>query len=302
MAWLNYHHLLYFWTVAREGSIARATRALHLTQPTISAQIRTLEESLGEKLFVRSGRRLVLTEVGQVVFQYAEEIFGLGRELQDVLAGRPTGRPAKLTVGIAEQVPKLLSHRLLAPVLALPDPVQLVCREDKVERLFTDLSTHALDLVITDTPLTNQVKVKAFNHLLGKTGVTIFGVAALAKKYRRGFPGSLAGAPFLLPTEGTSLRRSLDGWFERAQIRPWVVGEFSDSALLKAFGTGGAGLFAGPSAIAGDIGRQFTVRIVGELEGLEEAFYAITVERRLRHPAVLSISETARNRLFAQGG
>jgi LysR family transcriptional activator of nhaA len=228
MAWLNYHHLLYFWTVAREGSIARATRALHLTQPTISAQIRTLEESLGEKLFVRSGRRLVLTEVGQVVFQYAEEIFGLGRELQDVLAGRPTGRPAKLTVGIAEQVPKLLSHRLLAPVLALPDPVQLVCREDKVERLFTDLSTHALDLVITDTPLTNQVKVKAFNHLLGKTGVTIFGVAALAKKYRRGFPGSLAGAPFLLPrapafaarwTAGSSGHRSVPGsWASSATV------------------------------------------------------------------------------------
>lgn len=299
MAWLNYHHLLYFWTVAREGSIARATRILHLTQPTISAQIRTLEESLGEKLFARSGRRLVLTEVGQVVYQYAEEIFGLGRELQDVLAGRPTGRPTQLKVGVAEQVPKLLSYKLLAPVLALPEPVQLVCREDKVERLFTDLSTHALDLVITDTPLANQVQVKAFNHLLGKTGVSIFGTAPLAEKYRRGFPGSLAGAPFLLPTEGTSLRRSLDGWFEREQLRPRVVGEFSDSALLKAFGTAGAGLFAGPSAIAADIRRQFEVRILGELGGLEEAFYAITVERRLRHPAVLSISESARHRLFA---
>lgn len=299
MAWLNYHHLLYFWTVAREGSIARATQKLHLTQPTISAQIRTLEESLGEKLFARSGRRLVLTEVGQVVFQYADEIFGLGRELQDVLAGRPTGRPTRLQVGIAEQVPKLLSYRLLAPVLSLPDPVQLVCREDKVERLFTDLSTHALDVVITDTPLTDQVKVRAFNHLLGKTGVTIFGAAALVEKYRRGFPGSLAGAPMLLPAEGTSLRRSLDGWFEQAQLRPRVVGEFSDSSLLKAFGTGGAGLFAGPSAIATDIRRQFEVKSLGELEGLEEAFYAITVERRLRHPAVLSISNAARSRLFA---
>ncbi len=299
MAWLNYHHLLYFWTVAREGSIARATRVLHLTQPTISAQIRTLEESLGEKLFVRGGRRLVLTEVGQVVYQYAEEIFGLGRELQDVLAGRPTGRPAQLKVGVAEQVPKMLSYRLLAPVLKLPDPVQLVCREDKVERLFTDLSTHALDLVITDTPLTNQVKIKAFNHLLGKSGVSIFGTSPLAEKYRRGFPGSLAGAPFLLPTEGTSLRRTLDGWFEREQIFPHVVGEFSDSALLKAFGTAGAGLFAGPTAIAADIRRQLEVRALGEVAGLEEAFYAITVERRLRHPAVLSISDTARHRLFA---
>lgn len=299
MAWLNYHHLLYFWTVAREGSIARATRVLHLTQPTISAQIRTLEESLGEKLFVRGGRRLVLTEVGQVVYQYAEEIFGLGRELQDVLAGRPTGRPAQLKVGVAEQVPKMLSYRLLAPVLKLPDRVQLICREDKVERLFTDLSTHALDLVITDTPLTNQVKIKAFNHLLGKSGVSIFGTASLAERYRRGFPGSLGGAPFLLPTEGTSLRRTLDGWFEREQVFPHVVGEFSDSALLKAFGTAGTGLFAGPTAIAADIRRQLEVRSLGELAGLEEAFYAITVERRLRHPAVLSISDTARHRLFA---
>lgn len=298
MAWLNYHHLLYFWTVAREGSIARATQKLHLTQPTISAQIRTLEESLGEKLFTRSGRRLVLTEVGQVVYRYAEEIFGLGRELQDVLAGHPTGRPSRLQVGIAEQVPKLLSYRLLAPVLSLPESVRLVCREDKVERLFTDLSTHALDVVITDTPLTDQVKVRAFNHLLGKTGVTLFGAAGLADKYRRGFPGSLAGAPLLLPTEGTSLRRSLDAWFEQHEIRPHIVGEFSDSSLLKAFGTGGAGLFAGPSAIAADIRRQFEVKSLGEFEGLEEAFYAITVERRLRHPAVLSISDTARNRLF----
>ncbi len=299
MAWLNYHHLLYFWTVAREGSIARATHKLHLTQPTISAQIRTLEESLGEKLFVRSGRRLVLTEVGQVVYRYAEEIFGLGRELQDVLAGHPTGRPSRLQVGIAEQVPKLLSYRLLAPVLSLAEPVRLICREDKVERLFTDLSTHALDVVITDTPLTNQVKVRAFNHLLGKTGVTLFGAAGLAEKYRRGFPGSLAGAPLLLPTEGTSLRRSLDAWFEQREIRPHIVGEFSDGSLLKAFGTGGAGLFAGPSAIATDIRRQFEVKSLGELEGLEEAFYAITVERRLRHPAVLSISDAARSRLFA---
>jgi len=299
MAWLNYHHLLYFWTVAREGSIARATQKLHLTQPTISAQIRTLEESLGEKLFARSGRRLVLTEVGQVVFRYAEEIFGLGRELQDVLAGHPTGRPSRLQVGIAEQVPKLLSYRLLAPVLSLPEPVRLVCREDKVERLFTDLSTHALDVVITDTPLTDQVKIRAFNHLLGKTGVTLFGVAGLAEKYRRGFPGSLAGAPLLLPAEGTSLRRSLDAWFEQQEIRPHIVGEFSDSSLLKTFGTGGAGLFAGPTAIATDIRRQFEVKSLGELEGLEEAFYAITVERRLRHPAVLSISDVARSRLFA---
>lgn len=299
MAWLNYHHLLYFWTVAREGSITRATQKLHLTQPTISAQIKTLEDSLGERLFTRQGRKLVLTDVGQVVFGYAEEIFGLGRELQDVLAGRPTGRPTRLQVGIAEQVPKLMAHRLLAPVLSLPDPPQLICREDKIERLFADLSAHALDVVLSDTPLSHQAKAKAFNHLLGETGVTVFGTAALVEKYRRGFPASLADAPFLLPAEGTTLRRSLDAWFEREQCEPRVAGEFSDSALLKAFGQGGLGLFAAPTVISGEVRRQFEVKALGELEGLRESFFAVTVERRLRHPAVIAISEAARQRLFA---
>ena len=298
MAWLNYHHLYYFWTVAREGSIARATQKLHLTQPTISAQIKALEESLGEPLFTRTGRKLVLTDVGQVAYRYAEEIFSLGRELQDVLAGQPSGRPVRFNVGIADQVPKLLAHRLLAPVLSLREPVHLSCREDRPERLFAELSTHALDLVLTDAPITSESKVRAFNHPLGETSVSVFGTAPLAEKYRRGFPGSLTGAPFLLPTEGTSLRRSLEEWFERARIRPAVIGEFSDSALLKVFGMGGVGLFAAPSAIAADIRRQYEVRVVGELEGVREAFYAVTVERRLRHPAVVSISEAARHRLF----
>lgn len=299
MAWLNYHHLLYFWTVAREGSIARATQKLHLTQPTISAQIRALEGSLGEALFTRSGRRLVLTEMGQVVYRYAEEIFTLGRELQDVLANRPTGRPLRLTVGIADQVPKLLAHRLLAPALGMAAPVHLVCREDKPERLFAELTTHALDLVLSDAPVSSDSGVRAFNHALGDTGVAVFGVAALAARYRRGFPRSLDGAPFLLPAEGTSLRRSLDAWFERERVRPAVAGEFSDSALLKVFGMGGAGLFAAPTAIAADVRRQYQVRRLGILDGVRETFYAITIERRLRHPAVIAISEVARNRLFA---
>lgn len=298
MAWLNYHHLLYFWTVAREGSIARATQKLHLTQPTISAQIHALEESLGEKLFLRSGRRLVLTEVGQVVYRYAEEIFTLGRELQDVLAGRPTGRPVRLTVGIADQVPKLLAHRLLAPAFGLTEPVHLVCREGKLDRLFADLTTHSLDLVLSDAPLTADTRVRAFNHPLGETGVSVFGVAPLADKYRRGFPRSLDGAPFLLPTEGTSLRRSLEEWFDRERVHPVVAAEFSDSALLKVFGMGGVGLFAAPTAIAADVRRQYEVKALGTLEGVRETFYAITIERRLRQPAVVAIMEAARNRLF----
>ena len=299
MGSLNYHHLLYFWTVAREGSIARATQKLHLTQPTISTQIRTLEESLGEKLFTRGGRRLVLTEMGQVVFRYAEEIFTLGRELQDVLEGRPTGRPTRLTVGIADQLPKLLAHRLIAPAFSLPEPLHLVCREGRPDRLFAELATHSLDLVLSDAPLTADVKVRAFNHLLGESNVAVYGAAPLAEKYRRGFPKSLDGAPFLLPTEGSALRRSLEEWFERERIRPVVVGEFSDSALLKVFGMEGLGLFAAPTAIGGDIRRQYEVKTLGALGGVRESFYAITIERRLRHPAVVAISEAARNRLFA---
>ncbi len=299
MAWLNYHHLYYFWTVAREGSIARATQKLHLTQPTISAQLRALEDNLGEKLFHRTGRRLVLTEMGQVVYRYAEEIFTLGRELQDVVAGRPSGRPIRFSVGIADQVPKLLSHRLLAPALRLSESVHLICREGRPDRLFADLTTHALDLVVSDAPLTADAKVRAFNHLLGETDVAVFGVAPLAEKYRRGFPKSLDGAPFLLPTEGTALRRSLEEFFERGGIHPLIVGEFSDSALLKVFGMGGLGLFAAPTAIATDIRQQYEVKTLGTLEGVRESFYAITIERRLRHPAAVAISEAARNRLFA---
>ncbi|MDZ4861896.1 MAG: transcriptional activator NhaR [Gemmatimonadota bacterium] len=299
MAWLNYHHLYYFWTVAREGSIARATQKLHLTQPTISAQLRALEDNLGEKLFHRTGRRLVLTEMGQVVYRYAEEIFTLGRELQDVIAGRPSGRPIRFSVGIADQVPKLLSHRLLAPALGLAEPVQLLCREGKPDRLFADLTTHSLDLVLTDAPLTADTKVRAFNHLLGETDVAVYGVASLAEKHRRGFPRSLDGAPFLLPTEGTALRRSLEEFFDRERIRPVIVAEFSDSALLKVFGMGGLGLFAVPTAIHDDVRRQYSVKALGTLDGVRESYYAVTIERRLRHPAVLAISEAARNRLFA---
>ncbi len=298
MAWLNYHHLLYFWTVAREGSITRATQKLHLTQPTISAQIKALEVSLGERLFERTHRRLVLTEVGQAVYRYAEEIFTLGRELQDFVASRPTGRPPLLTVGIADQVPKLVAYRLLAPVLGGSAPVRLVCREDKIERLFADLSASTLDLVLSDAPLTNHAGVRAFNHRLGHTRVRVFGVTALAKRYRKGFPQSLAGAPFLLPTEGTSLRRSLEEWFDRHRILPAVVGEFSDSALLKEFGMAGVGLFAAPAAVAGDIQRMYQVQVVGELKGVREGFYAITLERRLRHPALVAISEAAHRRLL----
>jgi LysR family transcriptional activator of nhaA len=296
--WLNYHHLLYFWTVARLGSVSRATDELYLAQPTISAQIRALEESLGEKLFTRVGRNVALTEVGRTVFRYADEIFSLGRELSDTLKGRSVGRPMRLVVGVTDVMPKLVAYRLLEPALRMADPIRMVCHEDKAERLLAELATHGLDLVLTDAPISPTVKVRAFNHLLGECGVTIFAAGKLASVYRRRFPQSLESAPFLLPTENTTLRRSLDQWFETKKIHPLVIGEFEDSALLKVFGQSGMGLFAGSSAIESEIKRQYGVQIVGRIEAIRERFYAISVERKLKHPAVLAISDSARKKLF----
>ncbi len=298
MEWLNYHHLLYFWTVARLGSVTRATEELYLAQPTISAQIRALEESLGEKLFMRMGRNLALTEVGRTVFRYADEIFSLGRELSNTLKGRSVGRPVRFVVGITDAMPKLVAYRLLEPALRMTDPIRVVCYEDKADRLLAELATHGLDLVLADAPMGPTIKVRAFNHLLGECGVTIFAVGKLATTYRRGFPQSLEGAPFLLPTDNTALRQSLDLWFAAAKIQPLVIGEFEDSALVKVFGQSGMGLFVGPSAIEAEIKRQYGVQVVGRIETIRERFYAISVERKLKHPAVLAISDSARQKLF----
>lgn len=302
MEWLNYHHLLYFWVTAREGSVTRASEQLYLSQPTVSAQIRALERSVGEKLFIKSGRNLVLSEIGRVVFRYAEEIFSLGRELTDTLKGRLgerlPSRPVRFHVGIADVVPKLVAYRILEPALCLAEPVQIVCREDKPERLLADLAVHEVDLVLADAPISPSVKVKAYNHLLGECGVTIFAPPKQASNYKRKFPRSLDGAPFLLPTDNTSLRRSLDYWFDSQQIRPTVVGEFEDSALLPVFGQTGKGLFAAPSAVEAEIREQYGVQVVGRIDAVRERFYAISVERKLKHPAVVAISETARQELF----
>jgi LysR family transcriptional regulator, transcriptional activator of nhaA len=298
VAWLNYHHLLYFWTVARLGSIARATEELHLTQPAISAQLRTLERALGEKLFAKSGRNLVLTDVGRLVFRYADEIFTTGRELQETLAGRPTGRPVRFTVGVADAMPKLLSYRLLEPALRGDEPVRLVLREDKPERLLADLAIHALDLVLADAPVPPAVKVRAHSHLLGECGVTFFAAPALARVYRRRFPRSLDGAPFLLPIDNSVLRRSLDQWFEAHGVRPRAVAELEDSAVLKVFGQSGVGLFAAPTAVEADVRRQYGVRVVGRTDEIRERFYAISAERKVTHPAVLAITRAARRDVF----
>lgn len=299
MEWVNYHHLLYFWLVAREGSLSGASVELRLAQSTISKQIHQLEDALGHPLFTKSGRHLVLTESGRIVFRFADEIFSIGREMLDTLRDRPIGRPLRLTVGIADVVPKLITERVLSSILNLPEPVRLVCKEGKSDRLLADLALHELDLILTDAPASPSVKVRAFNHLLGESEIAFFGRGDLAKKYRRGFPSSLQGAPVLLPTENTVFRLSLEQWFNAEGIHPIIVGEFEDSALLKVFGLHGAGLFPAPLVIAKEIEIQYKARLVGKVPNVRERLYAVTVDRRIKHPAVLAICETARTRVFS---
>ena len=300
MEWLNYHHLLYFWTVVKEGGVAKAAKTLGLTSPTISGQVRALEESLELKLFERVGRKLQVTDDGHLVFRYADEIFHLGRELLDTIQGRPTGRPLRLRVGISDVLPKLLCHDLLVPALRLPEPVQIVCHGDKTERLLAELAVQGLDLVLSDVPVGGNVKVRAFNHLLGECGLTFFATPDLARKYRRGFPQSLDGAPLLVPTGDSLVRRSLDHWFESLGVRPRIVAEFDDSGLLKSFGEGGEGIFCAPSVVEAGVRKHYGVHVVGRTEEIVERFYAITVERRIKHPAAVAISASAKENLFTE--
>lgn len=295
MEWLNYHHLLYFWTVVREGGVSRAAEKLRLAQPTVSAQVKLLEDTLGQTLFDRQGRRLVLTDTGRVVYRYADEIFGIGRELLETLKGRAPGRPLHLTVGVANAVPKLIVHRLLMPALSGEEDVRLECREDRTETLLAELATHELDVVISDVPPPPHIRVKVFSHLLGESGTTFFAAGPLAGKLRRRFPQSLNDQPLLLPAPSTALRRALDQWFETEDLHPRVVGQFDDSALMKAFAQGGAGVFPAPSVIASEVVRQYRVQAVGQATGVHERYYAISVERRLKHPAVLALTKAARH-------
>ncbi len=293
MEWLNYHHLLYFWVVAREGGLVPAGKVLRLTHPTLSGQIKTLEERLGDRLFMRQGRRLALTELGRVVFRYADEIFSLGQEMLTAVAGRETGRPERLELGISEVVPKLVVRRLLEPVLKMAKPVHLVCREARFERLLADLSLRTLDVVITDAPLPPGSSVRAFNHLLCDSGITFFAERHLARRLRPGFPRSLDGARLLLPLDTSPLRRSLEAWFAALGIKPHVVAEFEDPALLTVFGADGLGTFPGSSVVEGEIARQNRVEVVGRTDEVRERFYAISLERRLKNEAVLAISGAA---------
>ena len=273
--------------------MTRASEKLHVSQPTISGQIRELELALGEKLLRRSGRAVVLTDVGRTVYRYADEILALDRELLDAVKGGPR-RAGRLAVGLTMVVPKLIAYQMIEPALRLPEPIRLECIEEKLERLLAELAIYALDLVLADAPAPPAVKVRAYSHLLGECGVSVLGSETLAAAHRKDFPRSLNGAPFLLPSEDSALRLSLEDWFRDHGVQPRVVGTFDDSALLDAFGQAGAGLFAMPSAIEAEVKRQYKVRVVGRLATVRQRFYAITVERKLRNPAVLAISERAR--------
>ena len=264
----------------------------------ISAQLRTLEESLGEKLFVRSGRNLILTEVGRVVFSYSGEIFALGRELTQTVKNRPTGRPLRLLVGVVDVLPKMIAQWLIAPALKLREPVRIVCREGSSEQLTAHLAEHELDVVLSDVAFSPSGGARVYNHLLGECGVTFVATPKLAKGLKSNFPRSLDGAPMLLPVENTGARRNLNYWFDSQGIRPQITGEFQDHALLRAFGQAGIGVFPIPSVFEKQIEQQGSLQRIGRTEDVRNRFYAISVERKLKHPAVLAICDTARQ-LFA---
>lgn len=297
MEWLNYHHLFYFWTVARLGSVTAAAAELRVAQPTVSGQLRALEESFGKKLFARAGRGLALTPAGETVFRYAEEIFTLGRELQDTLQGRATGAPTRFVVGVSDALPTRVAHRILAPALSLPTPIHLVCRQGRTDRLVADLALHTLDLVLADAPLGPGGPVRAFNHSLGECGVVFAAAAPLAAAHRRRFPRSLDGAPMLLPGSNTALRRALDAWFVAQEVRPRVIVECDDSALLKTFAQSGAGIIPVPTVVEDEVLTHYALQRVGATDAVRERVFAISLERRLKHPAVLAVSRAAKGNL-----
>ena len=299
MSTLNLKHLRYFWAVAANGSIARAADILHLTPQTISGQLRELEEQMDVQLFEKSGRNLVLTDSGRMVFSYADEMFRLGNELQDVLQGRIPGVSLTLNVGVAMVVPKLLAYRLLEPVLAMDEPVRLVCHEAPLSELLADLSVHKLDLVIADCPLSPTLNVRAYNHPLGESGISFFAARSVARKYQKNFPLSLDGAPMLIPTASSALPRMLEQWFEARDVKPVIVAEFDDRALMKAFGEANAGIFTSPTAVEDDVVGKYGVQVIGRTSDINESFYAISAERRIKHPAVSVITDAARSELFS---
>jgi LysR family transcriptional activator of nhaA len=292
MEWLNYHHLRYFWTVAKQGSLARAAAVLRVSQPSISEQVRALEEALGEKLFLREGRSNKLTDAGQVVFGYADEIFTLGRELLNAIRQRPAAKTLRLYVGVVDSFPKLVTHEILEPAFAGPQTVHVICREGKMEDLLVQLAAHRLDIVLADEPPSSSIQLKTLSHPLGDTGTTFCAEKRLATRLKRGFPKSLHGAPALLPAENTTLRRVLETWFRKHHLQPRVVAEFEDLALMKVMAVEGRGFVAVPTVSAKDALTHYAFHAIGRADECRIQFHAITAERRIAHPLVARITGT----------
>lgn len=298
---LNYRHLYFFWAVAKEGSVTRAAERLGLAVQTISTQIALLEESIGKALLAPQGRRLVPTEVGRLALGYADQIFLLGEQMQEALLETGADK-MRLAVGISDSLPKLIAYRLLETTRHLTMPVKLVCMENEFEALLAELALHKLDVVLTDRAVPAGASLRVFSHLLGESAMKLFGVPALAQKYRKNFPASLNGAPLLLPTRNNALRGRIEEWLVRHDVRPDVVGEFEDNAMLNTFGRNGLGLFFAPSALESDIKEQFGSVLVGDVPELREQFYAISNERKIKHPAVEAILAAIQKGPFAIGG
>jgi LysR family transcriptional activator of nhaA len=297
--YLNFHHLRYFWTVARKGGVRKAADALHVSQPSISAQLRLLEETLGEKLFRRSGRNLVLTETGHLVLSYADEIFSAGRELMSAVKQRPSERALRLNVGITDAVSKLITFEILKAAFHYTDPIHVICREGEIGPLVHQLQTHRLDIVLADEPASSTLKAKTFNHRLGRSGITFCAVPALAAKLRRKFPQSLDGAPALLPSENMGMRMALETWFDAQGIRPRVIGEFEDSALMEVCSSGGRGFTVVHTVVDRAALRHYGLRVIAKVKDCASDFYAITAERRVKHPAAVAITQHAYGEIFA---
>ena len=293
---MNYNHLFYFWVVAREGGVVRASEELHVSQPSISNQLKELEGVLGHRLFDRVGRGLRLTDAGRIAFNYASGMFSLGQELLNALEHSPRGIALRLAVGVLDVIPKVVARNLLAPASKLEQAVRLICMEDKSDRLLADLAARRTDLVLSDAPIGTAVQVDGYNHLLGESGISFFATGKLAKQSKRGFPKSLNGAPMLLPTGHTQVRRSLNLWFDAKRIHPLVVGEFDDSSLMFWFGRNGGGVFPAPTIIEKDIQEEMDLELVGRARDVRERFYAITIDEQPKHPAVKAICDAARTK------
>ena len=287
---LNYKQLHYFWQVARAGSIARASEQLELTPQTLSGQIGLLETSLDATLFRRVGRGLELTETGRLALSYADEIFEIGAEMEQALSGGVLKRLMPFRVGIADVMPKSIVYKLLTSAMTLDEPIKIICKEGQLDRLLADLAIHRLDLVLSDRPMPADIKIKAYSHKLVECGVSFFATSKLAELYKNDFPNSLNHAPLLVPSIETSMRKNLMQWLDKKRLHPILVGEFDDSALMKAFGQAGIGIFTAPSVIAEEVQFQNGVVKIGEIDELVERFYAISTERKASHPAVIAIN------------